>query len=150
MINIQLGKGIKGAHGEYIKLSRNVGVKIIHSKPFKTIAKAHNSQAYKRALEEVSILECAKESGVVPLCYGVSLFNTKEGYRVGVLLQHLGSVTLEQYMEDNDDIIDQVETIHEALAECGIEHNDLHATNILVYKNKLYAIDFSPESVYCE
>jgi len=138
-------EGIAGVHGEYVKLSPQMGIKLIHSKLFRTQAKAMRSQAWKLAMQESRYLQLAFESGVVPRSYGVSLVKVRSGFRVGVLMQHLGATPL-----CNSEFYDSLEVfddINERLLEVGISHADLHEDNVMVYRGKYYAIDFSPQSI---
>jgi RIO-like serine/threonine protein kinase len=146
MITIQENTGSGGAHGKYVKLSQSLGVKVIHSDKFPTIQKAYRSHAYKLARKEAEILTLAFESGVVPKCYGVTLLKVGRGYRVGVLMQHLGSTTLDE-SEFYDRYTEAYDLINDSLMDVGIRHMDLHEDNILVYRGKLYAVDFSPSCV---
>lgn len=145
LTNSQLNKTLEGVHGGYIKLSPSVGIKIIHSRIYKSRAKAFRSRTYYLANEEAEILKVAYDSGVVPRCYGPTVIAVPGGFKVGVLMQHLGSLTLSEsvFYEDNE-IYDN---ITERLGELGIKHFDLHEDNIMVYRGKFYAIDFSPESI---
>lgn len=139
------GDGYAGVHGTYYKLSPHVGIKLIHSKVYPSVKRALASRAFRLASDEAAILVHAEETGVVPKCYGVTVVSVKSGFRVGVLMQHLGQTTLadtEHY--DDADIYDQ---LMESLEEVGIYHGDLHEDNIMVYRGKFYAVDFSPESV---
>lgn len=136
---------VTGVHGAYVKLSNTMGIKVIHSKPFRTQAKAYRSQAYKLAVRESYNLQVAYDSGVVPRCYGIMLVKTKAGYRVGVLMQHLGATPLAKSdFYDSHEVFDD---LTERLKEVGIYHADLHEDNIMVYRGKFYAVDFSPQSI---
>jgi|GEM_PF-5556526 len=136
---------ISGIHGAYIKLSPSVGIKIVHSPAYRSKAKAYRSRAYRRAKEESETLQYAYETGVVPRCYGVMLVKVKSGFRVGVLMQHLGTLTLSNSeFYDNADVFDD---INDKLKEIGIFHGDLHEDNVMVYRGKFYAIDFAPNCV---
>jgi RIO-like serine/threonine protein kinase len=146
MITLPNDNRIGGAHGSYVKLSPSLGVKIIHSVKFNNIAKAYRSRAYRNALREAYILNVAFESGVVPRCYGVTLVRVKKGYRVGVLMQHLGSTPLFE-SEFCDKFSEAFDEINDRLIELGIVHNDIHDENVMVYRGKFYVIDFSPDCV---
>lgn len=146
MINLQDFQELaQGAHGIYYKLNNTLGVKIIRSKTFKTVREANKSRAHGRAIRESELLTEALESGVVPRCYGVTLVKVRNGYRVGILMQHLGNKRLAE--TEHIERGDIYEDIHEKLMELGIDHGDLHEDNIMVYRGKFYAIDFSPQCV---
>lgn len=134
-----------GAHGSYIKLSPSLGLKVIHSVKYKSRAKAYRCRAWREARLEAELLDIAFESGVVPRCYGATLVKVKSGFQVGVLMQHLGSTTLSN--SKFYDEFDVQEDINNKLEELGIYHGDLHEDNIMVYRGKFYAIDFSPNCV---
>lgn len=138
-------KGISGVHGEYVKLSNQMGVKLIHSRLFKSQSQALRSYAWKLAMQESQNLQWAFDSGVAPRSYGVSLVKVGSGFRVGVLMQHLGATPLanSEFYES----VDVFNDISERLGEVGIVHYDLHEDNVMVYRGKCYAIDFSPESI---
>lgn len=145
MIYVENLDSLEGIHGEYFKLSDQVGVKVIHSKGYPSIKKLVSSNAFQKAKREAEILMIAEETGVVPKCYGLTVVKSKSGFRAGVLMQHLGQVTLadsDQY--DNSEIYDY---LVESLKEVGIKHWDLHEDNIMVYRGKMYAVDFSPDCV---
>lgn len=138
-------QGLSGKNGTYYKLNNNVGVKVIHSKEFKNVTKAFRSKAYREAVEEACLLSEAYETGYVPQCYGVTLVKMGAGYKVGVLMQHLGNTTLsESEFYDDAEIYND---INNSLKDLGIYHGDLNEDNIMVYRGKFYAIDFSPDCV---
>lgn len=132
-----------GGYGSYYELSATVGVKVLHRKNFKSMKKALNSRLYREAMKESELLCMAFESGVVPRCYGVTLVKDDEGYGVGILMQHLGNKTL----RDKGDRTEAYDTIQDALEEVGLRHLDLHRGNMMVYRGKYYAIDFSPDFI---
>lgn len=148
MITLPKGhEGREGQHGSYVKLSPSVGVKVLHSKVHKTQRAAYSSNSYKLAVQEVEILRQAFDSGVVPQCYGITLVRVKGGYRVGVLLQHLGVTTIDKSEFSEDNAIEVMDYIKEELRQVGIIHGDLNEDNIMVYRGKCYAIDFSPQCI---
>lgn len=138
----QTSQAFQGQHGWYVKLSPSVGVKVIKSSIYKSKAKAYKSRAYRLATQESANLQLAFETGVVPRCYGVTIVKVKRGYQVGILMQHLGTLTLSN--SEFYDTFDIYEGICDKLEEVGIYHQDLHEDNVMVYRNKFYAIDFSP------
>jgi RIO-like serine/threonine protein kinase len=138
--------GFEGAHGRYVKLSPSLGIKVIHSPLFKSIAKAYKSHAYRQAKKEAELLTSAFESGVVPRCYGVTLVKIGNRFKVGVLMQHLGSTPISE-SDFYDQVSEAYDEINDSLMELGIYHNDLHEDNIMVYRGKFYAVDFSPKCV---
>ena len=145
MICIDNYESMGGIHGDYYRLSNAVAVKVVHSKVYSTIRKAQNSAAYRNALDEAAIIALAEETGVVPRCYGVTLVAVRGGYRVGILMQHLGQVTLADSEHYDDSEV--YEHLYETLKDVGIDHHDLHEDNIMFYRGKFYAVDFSPECI---
>lgn len=133
-----------GSFGEYYPLSKGVGVKVLYRK-YKTLKKAVNSATYKQALKEAQLLAMAQESGVVPRCYGVTIVKDGNKYGVGILMQHLGNKTLENASEH--EMSKAYDEVNDALLDIGISHYDLHEHNIMKYRGKYYAIDFSPKCV---
>jgi tRNA A-37 threonylcarbamoyl transferase component Bud32 len=144
MINLPMFQTDGGSFGSYYQLSGAVGVKVLHGVRFTSMKKALASRTYRLAAKEASLLCQAEESGVVPKCYGVTLVKEGNKYGVGILMQHLGTKTLSMSGACESVAYD---TVNEALREIGIVHDDLHNRNIMVYRGKYYAIDFSPNFV---
>jgi tRNA A-37 threonylcarbamoyl transferase component Bud32 len=132
-----------GAFGTYYKLSPSVGIKVLKTR-YPSIKKAVAGRAYKAATKEVELLSLAKESGVVPIVYGVTIVRDGSKYAVGILMQHLGDKTLDKLQGKFTEAYD---TVNDALLDIGIEHGDLHEQNIMYHRGKFYAIDFTPNFV---
>lgn len=145
MMKLPVKEHGSGVSGIYYKLNEKVGVKILEGKPFKTIAGAKRSERMEEAKSEAQNLQDAYETGIVPACFGTGIFrspgNTVE-YNVGVVMQHLGSRTLSTLKK-----VDKSAVVHQLLdqlEEFGINHEDLHEENIMLFRCKYYVIDFDP------
>jgi tRNA A-37 threonylcarbamoyl transferase component Bud32 len=148
-LKVHGNKGSKGCFGRYVKLGKGKGVKLLHGQ-CESLKELKNSDLWEAATEEAYLLRKAFKSGVVPRCYGVVPVKTRKGYRVGIILQHLGDITLAKIGDrigwDTVEIVSEM--LSEKLLEVGVEHGDLHCSNIMRHKGKYYAIDFSPECSY--
>jgi tRNA A-37 threonylcarbamoyl transferase component Bud32 len=133
-----------GSYGSYYKISKTRGVKVLYSEGFTSKRKALTSEVYKDAKLEASLLKQAQATGIVPRCYGVTLVKKGKEYAVGIVMQHLGNKTLADSSYCETAAYDE---IMEKFEEFDIYHSDLHAENIMVYRGKIYAIDFSPDYV---
>lgn len=133
-----------GAFGVYFKLREGKGIKVLEAK-FRSQVAAYNSYEFDLAKEEAEILKAAQESGVVPKCYGVRIVRRGNGFHVGILMQHLGNKTLRKLRYNWEKQSDIYDSLNDALEDVGVKHNDLHVDNIMYYRGKYYAIDFSPE-----
>jgi tRNA A-37 threonylcarbamoyl transferase component Bud32 len=143
----------KGVYGKYFKLSKTKGIKILISTGFKTRETALESWAFRKAKKEMKLLKKASKSKIVPKCYGVKIvWNEKRSlFEVGIIMQHLGETTLanhikkyKKYKEKETSILDKLQ---ETIKKYKIKHNDLHANNVMIFKNKFFVIDFSPDQV---
>lgn len=150
-----------GSFGRYVKLSNSVGIKLIYTngkyegenalrklKGFRSVAEAMRSWTWREANMEADILFQAQESGVVPICYGATVVMVGSRYHIGILMQHLGGKPLSETSHYGE--ADVYEYLYEKLEECGVSHGDLHEDNIMVYRGKFYAVDFSPYCVMVE
>lgn len=137
----------KGAYGQYFKISKYRGIKTV-GRQWETIATLKESEDYKEALEEASLYRDAFCSGIVPKCYGVTIVKTRNGFQPAIVLQHLGSTTLDEEMEqlgaEREDADKVQHAVKQRLQASGTNHRDLHRNNIMVFNGKYYAIDFTP------
>lgn len=146
---ITLPKSVKtpsGAYGSYFRIGRKRGLKVLRGS-FRSMAAAYNSPEFDLAKEEAELLKLAEDSGVVPECFGVRVVKRGTVFRVGILMQHLGNKTLADLNQDEMYEADIHDQLKDALDHCGINHGDLHTRNIMFFKGKFYAIDFSPEAI---
>lgn len=139
-------KKMPGEFGDYVQLTRGRGIKLI-GREFKTAEDAYCSDNFAEAKEEADLLREAQASKVVPKCYGVRVIRHGKHFRVGILMQHLGKKRVSD-MNINEDEFNQIRArLWEKLFDSGIEHNDLHDKNVMFYRKKFYAIDFSPDCI---
>lgn len=150
ILNGTLRKSFRGSgvYSKYYQLSKTKGIKILTGR-YKTIEKAKLSIKYVEAHTEVMNLKIAKERYFfVPKCYGVKIVKIKNTYSVGILMEHLGKETLEEYSSfhpiDPERIVRKLES---ALKKAKIYHTDLHELNIMYHKCAWYAIDFGVNGV---
>lgn len=141
-----------GAYGTYYPIGEGKGIKLLNGtdmfmdKDFRTIKEAKASENYVFALDEADLLKKAYRSGVTPKCYGVRIVKLPNGrYVPGVVMQHLGNKTLEKLPSKEYNNVES--EIWETLEEIGIIHQDLHPGNIMKFKGKYYAIDFSADLI---
>jgi tRNA A-37 threonylcarbamoyl transferase component Bud32 len=155
----QIEEAPGGAFGKYVKLSPSLGIKLIYTKGeyyddmrkfkgFRSISKAIQSWTWREANIEADFLFAAQESGVVPRCYGATVVLVGSRYHIGILMQHLGGKALADH--ENYDSVEVFNYLHDRLEDLGIYHGDLHEDNIMVYRGKYYAVDFSPYFVNME
>jgi RIO-like serine/threonine protein kinase len=135
-----------GSYGEYFKLGKGKGVKLLRGR-WETKAKALNSRAWRLANKEADLLDIAKDSKVVPKCYGAKIVKSDKQFRVGIVMQHLGNTTLNETGLMDEEHSDVRDILMEALEDVGIIHTDLHGDNIMYYRKKFYAIDFTPFTI---
>ena len=135
-----------GQYGTYFRIGKKRGLKVLRG-TFRSIQSAYNSATFDLAKEEASLLEMAYESGVAPKCFGVRIAKRGSVFRVGILMQHLGNKTLADLNLDEDKESKIHDRLKLELEVVGLDHCDLHNRNIMFYKSKFYAVDFSPECV---
>jgi RIO-like serine/threonine protein kinase len=135
-----------GSFAEYFKLGKGKGVKLLRGS-HRTRASALKSRNWALAHREADLLDAAYCSKVVPKCYGVKLVKYGNHYRVGIVMQHLGHTKLNETNLNLSEGSDIRDLILEALEDVGITHTDLHSENIMVYRGKFYAIDFTPFAI---
>ena len=155
-----------GGYGDYFVLDDNTGVKVQRlasgeysfsdRNQFLSVEQAMKSEALTAAKVEANALYLAEPSGIVPKCYGLVLVKRGQFYSVGIMMEHLGNqrltdlmpyrydLTIEAQREREIKIQDIKRPLFEKLQACGIKHEDLHNSNVMVKDGKYYAIDFSP------
>lgn len=138
-------KGPKGGYGMYFRVGRFKGVKLLKG-GFKSFHSALNSPQMRKAMKEAELLYKAEGSGVSPKCYGTTIVKRgKGGFRVGILMEHLGNVRLADLDDDKFDYEEVTQNLIGRLEAYGIDHLDLHEWNIMYKNGQFYAIDFSPD-----
>lgn len=150
ILNGTLKKSFRGCgvYSKYYQLSRRRGIKILRGR-YKTIERAKLNIKYVEAQTEVMNLKIAKDRYFfVPKCYGVKIIKIKNTYCIGILMEHLGKETLEEYSSfypiNPDRIIRKLEL---ALKKAKIHHDDLHELNIMYHNCNWYAIDFGVNGI---
>ncbi len=140
-----------GAFGTYYKLSPRRGVKVLDA-AYDTIKEAKQSVTYRAAKEEAWLLKKAYKSKITPKCYGIKIVEVDGYYSVGIVMTHMGDLTLSEFMRTRKAKKFYHRNIEgellKKLDKVGITHCDLHNHNIMVRGNKFYAIDFSPENIH--
>lgn len=105
------------------------------------------SHDYALAWREFYLLSYAYVTGIVPKVYTVRILKREGLYYPVIIMQHLGNkVMLNMNIKKTtrDEVIDKLSS---KLLHYGIEHNDLHPRNVIKYRNKWYAIDFTPDYI---
>jgi tRNA A-37 threonylcarbamoyl transferase component Bud32 len=139
-----------GHYGNYYQLSATRGIKVLDGESgdyFSTRKEALRSDFYEEAKEEAKLLRKAYKSGLTPKCYGVRLVKIGSSYAVGIEMEHIRGTTLENACINYSTKTDLERELKDALQENGITHGDLHWANIMYYRGKVKAIDFSPDHV---
>ena len=124
------------------------------TKGYKYIGDGYNSKEeceisedYALAWREFYLLSYAYVSGIVPKAYTVRIMKRQGFYYPVLVMQHLGNKCMAQMKISDQKRIDVIETLRNKLLGYGIEHNDLHSRNVMKYRNKWYAIDFTPDYI---
>lgn len=137
-----------GSYGEYYQISRSKGIKLLYSS-FITFEDALKSELYKDAQAEAKLMREAKTRySNIPQCFGVKVIKMDTTYRIGIIMQHLGTQKAVTHpVAENDDFKNELVN---RLRQVGIIHDDLHYNNIMLYKEDWWVIDFSPEFITIE
>jgi len=151
MLILPKRKSSKGSYGSYFKLNRSKGVKVLRGS-FKSIIAAMNSRKMEAAIQERDYLNKAYNSHdpISPYCHGVTLIQSGSNIRIGIVMQHLGEMTLRNCVLNEDEKDEIIESLEHMLLERGIDHRDLHEDNVMIKDGKYYAIDFSPDYITLE
>lgn len=137
LTNKQASSG--GCYGRYYKIDSKIGLKVLRGKGSGSIDKLLRSRQWREAKREAKLLELAQATGIVPKCYGVFIVEKDGRFFAGIAMQHLGNTTLG---ESSISYWDIAEDVNDKLDSVGIAHGDLHDENMMVYRNKIYVIDF--------
>ncbi len=144
------GESPDGMFGSYVRAGKKRGIKILYGSYDRLEALKHSDE-YKAACKEAALLRLIRHRGFkgVPKCYGVIVICRKRSlgnrpyYNVGIVMQHLGSTRLADAIPSADRDHPIANRLRMKMEKFGIYHGDLHANNIMVYKGRYYAIDFS-------
>lgn len=140
-------KNVKPKYGNntiYFKY-KDKGFKLFQS--YDTKEEVFASAALREAeLEARNLKEARKRFKFVPKCYNVAIVKYKNKYFPAIVMEHIKENTLKKIFSDdpyNDKLINLIDNIGWRLYNSGIEHNDLHADNIIEGENgEYYVIDF--------
>lgn len=149
LIQLPQGRGPKGGYGTYFKITRSKGVKVLRGS-YKSFMAAMNSSQMREAIKERDLMIEASKSGVTPKCYGVTVVQRGSSFRVGIVMEHLGSTRLRDLGLDEEEEERIIMELEDQVRDSGVTHNDLHPWNVMVKDGKYYAIDFSPDYAYAE
>jgi|SRR5581483_5141141 len=140
-----------GNYGSYYQISARRGIKVLDGEGgcvFDTQKEATQSDLYDEAKEEARLLRKARrKTNKVPTCYGVRLVKQDGRYAVGIEMEHAKGRMLSEACIDSSIAHKLAEDLENELRVNGISHGDLHWDNIMYYKGKVKAIDFSPGHV---
>ncbi len=115
-----------GAFGDYYKVSPIVGAKVVSRKKF--------------AIKEFNLLKRAFKSKITPKPYGI--INLKKS-NYAIVMEHIkGKHLYDVNLTNKSKKIDRI--INQLYVKTGILHKDQYDGNIIVRKNKLFIIDFTP------
>ena len=134
----------EGAFGKYYRIKgTNKGIKVIEqvkedTNNYSTIEELTKSLLWKQSRKEYLLLKRAAKGGLAPKAFQFIAVKNRYGYKPGIIMQHLKSVA------GNAE-----EALNECLLRIGINHGDLHSSNVMIVKEGkklvLYAIDFSSD-----
>lgn len=135
-----------GSYADYF-VKGKFGFKVLNDE-YQTKLDAQYSETFDTAMEEYFLLCYAQASKVVPKVYGVKIIKLDGVWRVAIKMQHLGNKTLYSIKSMKYKEKQKIQrSLLCALEDKGIIPYDLHFNNILKYKRKYYAIDFTPHHV---
>lgn len=134
----QLAEAHHGTFGTYFRVSKTRGLKVLHKTSIKKLKK------------EFGYLTLGYEAGVAPKPFGIVRVETFGGYPIeyGILMQHIEKGRDIKSM--NGEQIDELgDYVNKKLSEFSIQHNDLHASNLIIeYTSKrIIAIDWGPNGI---
>lgn len=138
----------KGGSAYYVQLTKTKGVKVIKS-CFLTKEILISSYQYESILKEKEIYDDLHSCGCdfIPKCYGTAILKSKLGFQIGLVLQHLGNVSLNDlnmtYAQWKDIAIE----FEEKLFKFGYDNRDVHNDNILLFEGRYWLIDLEPKYV---
>lgn len=137
-----------GVYGFYYRISKLRGIKVFQD-GYESIKLLKESQTYKDAIQEKKLLDqlIKRKSKITPKCYGIKIVLRDNYYHIGIVLRHLGNITLfdrDLHPDKEDEIIDK---LNDKLSNYNLIHGDLHNRNVMYYKRKYWAIDFTPVNI---
>jgi serine/threonine-protein kinase RIO1 len=137
-----------GCYGDYYKLSRSKGIKVLSDDRYRTLEDTIKSRTFKEAkAEAIHLMEARKRYPNIPKCFGVKIIEIGGFYKVGIVMEHLGETMAIHLIAHEDERLELMKELRDKLANVGIDHGDLHCKNIMFHKNDWYIIDFSPSMI---
>lgn len=140
-----------GSWAEYIQISAKKGIKLFRGR-CSSIEELFKSREFEVASNEVKKLKKSRKLyPYIPACYGLKIMRIRDVYKIGIVLQHLGdrrasdnipSYGHPQYTNISEKIHNDIWTIQTELRRAGINHNDLHTDNVMIFKDRYWPIDF--------
>lgn len=138
-----------GAYGEYVQLTRNIGIKLFKSGVFDSKEKALRSTLYKtEAPKELKNLREAREifGRMAPLGLHYDAINYDSKWRVGVLVQHIDGTMLSELDTYYYDVGNLLQQVSDKARSLGYNINDLHGGNAMLVHDKgegfAYVVDW--------
>lgn len=134
-----------GAFSSYYKYNKTQGIKVLYSDGHRSIKALRNSQVWKRATRENTLLrKCKQRYYYIPQTFGVYPIKIGYKYYPGIVMQHIHGFFLEANETDNPEADIVLKKLHRQLSRKGIYHGDLHGENVIVTEtNTCYVIDFT-------
>jgi len=133
-----------GSYGFYIKLSKELGVKII-----KAACQTDGGLCLARKEFENLMVCWKRKPSLFPRPYGVVELQWEGKKKYGIVMQHIDGMTASQVSYDKFRKIR--EKIEKQLDQIGIEHRDLHEGNVMVMEygfcRRYKVIDCDPQFV---
>ena len=156
-----------GKIGQYIQLTKDIGVKIIGFWGCKNIKNLHNSITWVKAMEEAKWIAFVSSSDLAPNCYGVHPVKFNGRFFAGVFMDHINGVSLNSVtkngsfqqgskvyvnkkgvLNENKVGVPIRQFLTQKLKKIGLNHFDIHGENVLVDKKKrIWLIDFSSDYI---
>lgn len=135
----------EGCFGAYYQISKRRGVKVFFDDSYSTIEEAINSREYKKAVKESNILQTLTKRGsdFTPKSYGVKIIKKDGFYRIALVMQHLGTTDICDRDLDKKKENKIIKSLRKKLRELKFNHTDLHTNNVMWFRKKYWAIDFS-------
>lgn len=137
-----------GSFGYYLKVGKNVGVKLIgrcrlwnatlRDTAFKSEREVKQSIVWKKAKREAKLLKMAEKSKLSPKFYEVGIYKVGKYFFPGIVMQHFNGRKSTWRDEVMDDLIDR-------LYEFGIRYRDHNPDNFLKTAKGWRVIDFSAD-----
>lgn len=131
-----------GFYGRYYQLSSKRGIKINYAE-FDNTDDPNFSALLNIIKKDATNLKIArKRFRFVPKFYAIRILTINGKIRIGIEMQHLGNKTASSAKISYDH-----DSIYSTLKKRGIVHTDIHAANLMWYKNRIWVIDLDSSHV---